>query len=126
MNTTFSTVLFNQVEYDTGSYWDATNNRYSNPAPGYYQINGRVITATNVDNNDQISIAIRKNGTIFRSGQDYAAAGTEPVAAGVASIVKMQAGDWIDLATLLTGGGAHLLNSNGSEVYFNGAWIRGL
>jgi hypothetical protein len=122
---TLSTILLNAIEYDTAGSWDTTNYRYYASTAGYYQVNGRYITQENVNNGDQVSIAIRRNGSEYKFGQDYKAANADLGSAVVASLVILQKGDYIDLAALTTGTN-RLLASTISQTYFNGAFIRGL
>jgi hypothetical protein len=126
VTTTMSTILLNAVEYDTAGSWDTTNYRYYASTAGYYQVNGRYITQSNVQNGDQVSILIRKNGVEYKYGQDYKAANADFGSAIVATLVVLQKGDYIDLAALITGTGDHLLASTIATTYFNGAFIRGL
>ncbi|MFC0677534.1 DUF2793 domain-containing protein [Lysobacter korlensis] len=60
------------VDFDTGSMWDATNQRFMPKVAGYYQCNLRMRTNTT---GSLSGVAIRKNGTVyFNVGSDNATA----------------------------------------------------
>ena len=89
-------------------------------------MNARLVTAGTVTNNDILSISITKNGNLYRNGTIFKATGTDNAAANVAAVVKMETGDYIEVASQISGSASVTISSNSYDTYFNGVFIRGL
>ncbi|MGI9556110.1 MAG: C1q-like domain-containing protein [Cyanophyceae cyanobacterium] len=60
----FTKVAFDNVKFDTNSYWDATNYRYTPQVAGYYQFNATIRNRANGNLSNSI-------GSFFKNGSEY-------------------------------------------------------
>lgn len=113
---TFVKINFNTEDYDTNNNYDnATNYRYTVPVTGYYQINARISVGSNL----QVLLALYLNGSIYQRGSH--ALGNGQYGANYSDLVKLTAGDYIEIYGFSSNSGA-LETGTGSQAYF-GAYL---
>ena len=116
-------VQFPTEEFDTNSNYDnATNYRFTPTVAGYYQITAFVATA-NANNSFQISIW--KNGSGFKNGAQ-AGGGSYIFGSSVTALIYFNGStDYVEVYAYQNSGSAQNTNASQSNVYFQGAMVRG-
>ena len=109
-------VLFQVEEFDTNSNFSSS--RFTPTVAGYYQLNA----ALQIDGNQAFSMALFKNGSLFKYG-NYVGAATNFGICVVSSIIYLNGStDYVEIY----GAAAGTVNSLASQAgtYFNGALVR--
>ena len=118
---TWTKVQFQAEEFDTASCFDSTTNyRFTPNVAGYYQVNANAyIASTNTGG----SIAIYKNGSVFKKGLGSASSATVFQGWVVSSLIYLNGStDYIEVYLYITTG-QNLANSL-SETYFQASMVR--
>jgi len=86
-------------DFDPGNNISTSANRYTAPATGYYQVNGEVALGPTTGNiSVMVHSAIYVNGTYVRSGTVVSNSDNNGyMRAGVADILSLNAGDYVEL-----------------------------
>lgn len=90
-------ILFDTVDFDSGSMWDATNHRFVIPRDGYYELDGMAVMEPTAAGVGSVYLTLYKNNVtefqrisqVFTSGEDAQPSGDV--------IVYAVAGDYFDL-----------------------------
>jgi len=109
-------ILFQVEEFDTNSNFSSS--RFTPTVAGYYQLNA----ALQIDGNQSFSMALFKNGSLFKYG-NYVGSTTNFGICVVSSIIYLNGStDYVEIY----GNAAVTVNSLASQAgtYFNGALVR--
>lgn len=113
-------IPFEVEEFDIGSNFDTTNNRFIAPVDGYYQFNAAV-TASAANNGGTLGINLRKNNTLAKAGSRieniYVPSGTREPVSVVSALLYLTAGDYVE-AFMFSNNLA--LKTGASNTYFQG------
>jgi hypothetical protein len=127
-NNVATVVPIDSVDYDTNSNFNSGTYRFTATIPGYYQFTGQAYVSNSINTSaNNSSIFIRKNGTQFFTGASCSTqAGLAVTNAFVSALVRMNAGDYVELVLIAacTGGVATILSGSGAS-YLQGVMVRG-
>lgn len=117
---TYTKVVFNTEEFDTGSCFDSTTNyRFTPTVAGYYQINAGVSSNTAAT---YMTCAVYKNGTIYKRGANYSTSTASPNAAVSALVYLNGSTDYVEIFAISS---VTFSTFQGIDtVYFQGAMVR--
>jgi hypothetical protein len=123
---TFTDVQFDTESYDSGGLFDpAQPDRVTVPIAGVYALMGGARWTANATG--VRSAFLRKNdepGAGFLAASTIAAFATEPTRQSVATIARLQPGDFIELEVEQSSGGALNLASAGTEItHLTAMWL---
>ena len=120
---TWTKIILQAKEFDTNSNFDnVTNYRFTPTIAGYYQINGTVSPATFTGT--YFAIAIYKNGSIYKQGNNFSPNSLANATSTVSSIVYFNGStDYIELYAVASS--TPTIVSGIYSTYFNGSMIRG-
>ena len=110
-------VTLNAENYDPNSNFDTTNNRYTAPVTGYYQVNGAVRnTATAFATG---AVAIYVNGSTYAKGETHFYSKAE-VRHTVSDVVYATAGQYIELYAVFDAtSGSNIIVGGATETYMS-------
>lgn len=113
---TFDTVISG---YDPYSLANTSTNRITAPVNGFYMVNGQVVFTASTGAGSDLSISL--NGVIspikFKLGQNTYSGGGQTGISG-ASVIKLNSGDYIQLAMTLSGG-TNTINTGTIDTKFD-------
>jgi len=120
---TWTKMQFNTEEFDTANCYDnATNYRFTPNVAGYYQINGAAESTGNSGSTYYL-VAIWKNGSQFKFGQNYLSSSTAGPSATVSALIYLNGTtDYVELYGI--GQNAWTRGNNLTASYFQGALVR--
>ena len=84
----FTKVAFDSTKFDTDSYWDATNYRYTPQVAGYYQFNATIRNRAN----GTLSNAI---GAFYKNGSEYTRLSGAQIASATIGQIYASAGSMV-------------------------------
>lgn len=123
----YALIQFDTVDFDTGSYWDATNHRYTPQRAGYYRtgwsaFGGRSTSLT------RCLAGMFKNGTEVSVGSDGAipSGGDTGISTGSDLVYLNGSTDYIDIRAYLVATGTPIIGITGVDYlcYFSVNWLR--
>lgn len=124
-NTTYTKLQIDTENFDTNSNYDnATNYRFTPTVAGYYQVGGgaRFIS---LGDNDVFTVAIYKNGSLFRLGTFISTGGAMSPVATVSSLVYLNGStDYIELYAYHNYGSARDVGSDNEFTRFEAVLVR--
>ena len=102
-NQTIETTSWTKVEFDDEDYdglneWDSTNHKFTATYAGYYKVNAKVYI-DDLDDGDQISISVRKNGNMAANNHFINAKNEMNVGIFICDIIYLAASDYIEVFT---------------------------
>ena len=117
---TWTKINFQTKEFDTNNNFDNTTNyRFTPTVAGYYQVNASYQSSGS--GSDQ-SIALYKNGSIFKQGVLVFSYMAEPT---VSALIYLNGStDYVEAYLYISGGGRSI-NANAYQTYFQAAMVRG-
>jgi hypothetical protein len=120
---TWTKMQYNSEEFDTNNNYDnATNYRFTPTVAGYYQVNG-CAESTGNSASGYFLVAVYKNGSAFKYGQNYKSDSSSGPSASVSVIVYFNGTtDYIELYSI--GANAWTRGSNLLASYFQASLIR--
>ena len=120
---TWTKMQYNTEEWDTNNNYDnATNYRFTPTVAGYYQING-CAESTGNSASGYFLVAVYKNGSAFKYGQNYKSDSASGPSASVATLVYFNGTtDYIELYSI--GQNAWTRGNNLVASYFQASLIR--
>jgi hypothetical protein len=123
-NTTWTKVTLNQEEFDTANAFDATTNyRFQPTIAGYYQMSGAVGFTFS---SGWSVIAIRKNGTATKFGNNPATAGPNGSTSLVSALVYLNGStDYLELWVYQAQGTTQSTITGYDTTFFTGCLLRG-
>lgn len=118
-NGAYTKVLFQVVEFDTNSNFSSS--RFTPTVAGYYQISSSVGSGS--FGNSQSVIAIYKNGTKYKSGQNLAV--NNIYSLNISSVVYLNGStDYVEIYVYQISGGIVVSQNNSMDSWFNGLMVR--
>lgn len=120
-NAAFALVQFDTKTFDTGTNVDVVTNkgRFTAPIAGFYHFDAWLTFAA--ASADGYIVAIYKNGSILRQGNQGFYAGSTTTGAGVSANLSLAANDYIEI--YLRNGGGAITVGNSIRNYFEGFLI---
>ena len=120
---TWTKMQYNTEEFDTNSNYDAsTNYRFTPTVAGYYQINGCAESTAN-SASGYFLVAVYKNGSAFKYGQNYKSDTSSGPSASIATLVYFNGStDYFELYAI--GSNAWTRGGNLLASYFQASMIR--
>jgi hypothetical protein len=116
---TWTKINFQTEEFDTNANFDnATNYRFTPTVAGYYQVNAAYQSSGS--GSDQ-SIAIYKNGSIFKQGTYVFSYMVEPTVSAL--IYCNGSTDYIEAYLYISGAGRSI-TANAAQTYFQASMVR--
>lgn len=130
---TWTKVTMNAKDFDTNSNYDTTNYRFTPTIAGYYQITGIVFFSTSSASASGASVAIYKNGSIYKGVATYTPANGAMEGSISLPILFNGSTDYVEIYVWIsTAGNTYLGSTNtgyggagGANALFNGYLIRG-
>lgn len=120
---TFTKVAFNTEEFDTANCFDSTTNyRFTPNVSGYYQVNVTITASASASG--RFLVAIFKNGSLFKYGNNIPNSSQGPNCVAVALIYMNGSTDYIEVYGYQDTGGSLSCGSNGADKAFSAALIR--
>ena len=116
--------IFDYIDFDTTSDFDTSNYRYTPSVAGYYQFNAATYINTGMATGGQVSIRIRKNGSVDYYGNIMNTSGTDYISP-IISITLYANGttDYFEIYVRQATGATHEITSNGALSWFTGHLI---
>jgi hypothetical protein len=107
-------------EFDTNNNYDnATNYRFTPTVAGYYQVNGQAMLSNTIT---RLLIAIRKNGSEFKLGNDLPSGSNRAI---ISSLIYMNGtSDYLELFLYATGTSLTFTGSVGADSVFSASMVR--
>jgi len=120
---TWTKMQYNTEEFDTNSNYDAsTNYRFTPTVAGYYQINGCAESTAN-SASGYFLVAVYKNGSAFKYGQNYKSDTSSGPSASIATLVYFNGStDYVELYAI--GSNAWTRGNNLLASYFQASMVR--
>ncbi len=120
---TWTKMQYNTEEFDTNSNYDAsTNYRFTPTVAGYYQINGCAESTAN-SASGYFLVAVYKNGSAFKYGQNYKSDTSSGPSASIATLVYFNGStDYVELYAI--GANAWTRGGNLLASYFQASMVR--
>jgi hypothetical protein len=120
---TWTKMQYNSEEFDTNNNYDnATNYRFTPTVAGYYQVNG-CAESTGNSASGYFLVAVYKNGSAFKYGQNYKSDSSSGPSASISVIVYFNGTtDYIELYSI--GSNAWTRGGNLLASYFQASLIR--
>ena len=120
---TWTKMQYNTEEFDTNSNYDAsTNYRFTPTVAGYYQINGCAESGGN-SASGYFLVAVYKNGSAFKYGQNYKSDTSSGPSASIATLVYFNGStDYVELYAI--GANAWTRGNNLLASYFQASMVR--
>ena len=120
---TWTKMQYNTEEFDTNSNYDAsTNYRFTPTVAGYYQINGCAESTAN-SASGYFLVAVYKNGSAFKYGQNYKSDTSSGPSASIATLVYFNGStDYVELYAI--GSNAWTRGGNLLASYFQASMVR--
>jgi hypothetical protein len=120
---TWTKMQYNTEEFDTNSNYDAsTNYRFTPTVAGYYQINGCAESTAN-SASGYFLVAVYKNGSAFKYGQNYKSDTSAGPSASIATLVYFNGStDYVELYAV--GANAWTRGGNLLASYFQASMVR--
>ena len=100
-NSTPTKISYTTELFDLGSYYDAANSKWTPPA-GLVQISAALRFTAGVTDGGDVIIQVWKNGSLFRSGYDYAS-GAGSGAATISVTDQANGTDFYEIYTVVVG-----------------------
>lgn len=121
LTSTYVKLAFNTKEYDTGSNFDnVTNNRFTAPLAGFYQFSAALQSASGTTG-EYYTIALYKNGSLFKSGDNELAQGTNLVNITVSPpLIQLAVNDYIEVWGFTNSTGTKTVQTGQTITYFGG------
>jgi hypothetical protein len=119
-------VTIDTEEFDTGSCFNTTNNRFTPTQSGYYQISGTVYFAGTANTMLESRIYLYKNGSVFKNGTAYASGSSVATLfiQNVNTIMYFNGStDYVELWASNTSTNPSFAGGS-TLTYFNGSFIR--
>ena len=116
-NNTDTKIQLNTVVFDTLGTWDASNNRWVAPVPGYYQVTGQVRYTAAANNQRDVSIVVNGSSTPLFSSMIGSNTAANWVQAN--GVIKLAAGDTVQLNGTQNSGGALDVNTGQNNTYLS-------
>ena len=66
-NSTWTKVTFGAEEFDVSNWYDTSTSRFTPRQPGFYRLSA-MIFASDAGSNQEVQVAIYKNGSIYKTG----------------------------------------------------------
>jgi hypothetical protein len=126
-NGTFTKIQCNTEEFDTASAYDnATNYRFTPLVAGYYQVSGSV-NITAATNNQEVLVAIYKNGSAAKWGSYINRASFNfDLGTTVSALIYLNGStDYVELYGYVTGTGTLQFIGSQARTYFQAVLVRG-
>ena len=120
---TFETELF-----DSNSFYDTSNSRFTPTIAGYYFVNAKV-EFSNATGEYYFAIHLFKNGTRVSRGGNWNDGSNQNVNVRNSSIIAFNgSSDYVDVRCYQNSGGNLTINNgdNGAQTFFEAFYIRGL
>ena len=120
---TWTKMQYNTEEFDTNNNYDAsTNYRFTPTVAGYYQVNGCAESSAN-SASGYFLVAVYKNGTAFKYGQNYKSDTSSGPSASVATLIYLNGStDYVELYAI--GQNAWTRGNNLLASYFQASLVR--
>lgn len=120
---TFTTIAYAVVDFDTNSFYSTSTNRFTPTIAGYYQINASVSIAYGaVSNNNPIGIF--KNNAWYTSGPGYYGSSGGYGYACISDVIYFNgSGDYIDIRYYQNTGGS-VTTQGAAHNAFSGILVR--
>ena len=124
-NTVSTKAIFDYIDFDTTSDFDTSNYRYTPSVAGYYQFNAATYINTGMATGGQVSIRIKKNGSVDYYGNIMNTSGTDSISP-VISITLYANGttDYFEIYVRQATGATHQITSNGALSWFTGHLVQ--
>lgn len=91
-------VQFDTESYDVASNFDTGTSSFTSTIAGYYQVNATIFyEAADLNDNEYVGVAIRKNSSEYSISLANAAGGTYDVCASISEIIPLAVGDTLSL-----------------------------
>lgn len=119
-STTPTKVTFGAEDWDTGSYFDTTNSRWTPPA-GKVRLSASVFASTITTSSEQI-LAIYKNGSVLRQ-VDTSNGATSFTGLSITILDSANGTDYYEVYVTLTTGSTATINGGVTLTYFQGEQI---
>jgi len=117
-NSTATTVVFEDVEFDTHGAYDNTTGEYEAPTSGYYQINSNITYDNFSSDSGLYTLRIVVDGVENTRFAQTIQRGTLQVAT-LSSVVYLSKGQVIKIDTSQSNGGSRTFSSNSKDVTFS-------
>ena len=115
----FTKIQLNSEDFDTNNNFDSTTNyRYTAPVDGFYCFQGAVTSAPTAG--DSHSCYLYKNGSAIARGNALVVYVTFTHTFVVTTMIKLVAGDYIELYYQNGAPGAHNVNGNSNQTFLSG------
>src|SRR6185312_5595708 len=117
----YTKILFDTKEFDTGSNFDAvTNHRFTAPIAGFYFFSAAMQVAT-TGTADQFTIILYKNGSAMRQGMFLPGGGAIALDQyNVSTLMQLNANDYIEAYGFCNQAGTRALSTSANTTYFQG------
>lgn len=89
-------VPLNAESFDTGSDFDTTNNRFTAPVTGYYEVSAN-LRVSNLADGNQIILELYVNGSTYLVATSVSASAANDPSVNISSLVYAEAGQYIEL-----------------------------
>ena len=121
-------ITFETEDFDTNSFYDTSNSRFTPTIAGYYFVNANV-GFSNSTGEYYFAIHLFKNGTRVSRGGNWNDGSNQNVNVRNSSIIAFNgSSDYVDVRCYQNSGGNITINNgdNGAQTFFEAFYIRGL
>lgn len=124
---TWTKAQLNAEDFDTASAFDSTTNyRFTPQVAGYYQINGSIASDSTSSFGTGISVALYKNGSLYRVGTVVNTSAGTASTPTVACVVYFNGStDYVEIYGYFAGGVGMVFSTSNNSTSMSGALIRG-